>query len=349
MARGPCLPVAWVLEVAVNRWLVCGVEGVELGAEERRELAGLAPGGIVLFARNVRDHEQLRELVAELHELPGRPYVAIDLEGGRVNRLRRLVGELPSAALAAAAGGEAVEALGDALGAACAHFAIDVDFAPVVDVDRGGYVGGEGRCLGSAVEVVAAMASRHLCGVERWGVATCLKHYPGLGSGQVDSHRALPELDDLARDDEKVFWRLAAPQRAVMVAHALAPALGEACCPASLSRTVVGRLASCPCGPVIADDLEMGALERFGSLSERAAAALGAGCHQVLVCNALGARRAVVEAVQAWSEADAALGAALREAERRLETYGRGVLTAVEWGEVVERAERARELAGVSA
>lgn len=332
----------------MSRWLVCGASGYELGAEERRELEELAPGGVVLFARNVWDRVQLAELVAALHELPGRPYVAVDLEGGRVNRLRGLVGELPSPAQAAAAGAAAVAALGEALGAACAHFAIDVDYAPVVDVGRGGYIGGEGRCLGSTPGAVLPAAERHLAAIERFGVSTCLKHYPGLGSGQVDSHQALPELDDQAGADEEAFLRLSAPGRAVMVAHALAPSLGEARCPASLSRVVVSRLASWPCGPVIADDLEMGALGRYGSLPERAAAALAAGCHQVLVCNALAMRRPVVEAVRGWAAADPSLAAAVRAAERRLAAYGRGTLAAVDWGEVVARAARARELAGTT-
>lgn len=330
----------------MSGWLVCGVSGYELGEEERRGLEELAPGGVVLFARNVRDRVQLAELVAALHELPGRPYVAMDLEGGRVNRLRGPVGELPSPAQAAAAGAEAVEALGEALGAACAHFAVDVDYAPVVDVGRGGYVGGEGRCLGATPDAVVPMAERYMAAIERFGVSTCLKHYPGLGSGQVDSHQSLPELDDQAVADEEVFLRLCAPGRAVMVAHALALSLGEAHCPASLSRAVVGRLAGYPCGPVIADDLEMGALGRFGSIPERAAAALAAGCHQVLVCNALAMRRPVVEAVRGWAEADPSLGVALRTAEYRLAAYGRSALPAVEWDEVVARATRARELAG---
>ena len=134
-----------------------------------------------------------------------------------------------------------------------------------------------------------------------------------------------------------------------MIAHAMAPSLGEACCPASLSRTVVGRLGGYQVGPIIADDLEMGALGRFGTLTARASAALGAGCHQVLVCNALTARREVVEAVQAWAWRDAVLSAALRTAGTRLGSFGLGALRAVEWDEVAARAARARELAGISA
>lgn len=331
----------------MNPWLACGVSGVELEPAEQHELADLQPGGIVLFARNVRDRVQLGELVSALHELPGRPHVAIDMEGGRVNRLQSLLGPLPSPAQAAARGQAAIAALGEALGAACAHFGIDVDYAPVVDVGRGGTIGGEGRCLGDTPAAVAAAAELYLAGIESFSVGTCLKHYPGLGSGEVDSHHALPELDDSVAGDEELFWQLASPTRAIMVAHALAPALGEPCCPASLSRAVVGRLDRCPCGPVIADDLEMGALGRYGSMAERAAAALGAGCHQVLVCNALAWRRPVVEALVGWAEADPMLAQALSAAGRRLADYGRAAVTVVAWDEVETRVARSRELAGV--
>lgn len=333
----------------MNAWLACGVSGHELEPPERCELENLRPGGIVLFARNVRDRVQLAELVSALHELPGRPYVAIDMEGGRVNRLQSLLGALPSPASAAVRGLAAIAALGEALGAACAHFSIDVDYAPVVDVGRGGTIGGEGRCLGDTPEAVTAAAESYLAGIERYNVGTCLKHYPGLGSGEVDSHHALPELDESVRGDEEVFWHLASPVRAIMVAHALAFGLGEPYCPASLSRTVVGRLDRCPCGPVIADDLEMGALGRYGGIPERAAAALGAGCHQVLVCNALAWRRPVVDAIQGWAACDHTLAEALKAAERRLATYGRGVAGVVEWNEVEARVARARELAEVGA
>ncbi|HNX50359.1 MAG TPA: glycoside hydrolase family 3 N-terminal domain-containing protein [Thermoanaerobaculaceae bacterium] len=330
-----------------NSWLACGIGGVELNATERAELEALQPGGIVLFARNVQDRERLSDLTSSLRELSWQPYIAIDMEGGRVNRLAGLTGPLPAPARASENGPEALRALGEALGCACAYFGISVDYAPVVDVGRGGYVGGEGRCLGSTPDAVVAAAGHILAGIESFGVAACLKHYPGLGSGQVDSHRELPELDDWAAADEEVFRQLVTPARAIMVAHAMAPSLGEACCPASLSRVLVKRLDGVPVGPIIADDLEMGALGRFGPLPARAAAAMQAGCHQVLICNALSARREVVEAVLTWSESDVLLSAAVRAAGSRLAAYGQAPVRAVGWDEVEARAARARELAGI--
>jgi beta-N-acetylhexosaminidase len=331
----------------VSAFLACGVAGFALDAGERRLLDVLKPAGIVLFARNVADRDQLAALVRELRGLPSRPYVAIDLEGGRVNRLERLIGPLPAAAETARAGADVVRALAEAAGAACAHLGIGVDLAPVLDVARPeGFLASEARCLGSSPAEVRTAAGSFLQGLSAFGVAGCLKHYPGLGSGRVDSHRNLPVLDETVAADCELFRALASPGRAVMVAHALAPALGEGGCPTSLSRAVVGRLRTFA-APILADDLEMGALSAHGSISERAAAALGAGCDQVLVCNALAARREVVEHVSAAARRDPVLAATLRENVARSAGFGHGGLAEVTWDRVLELADRARALAGV--
>jgi beta-N-acetylhexosaminidase len=330
----------------MSTFLVCGVAGFALDGEERRLLEDLKPGGLVLFTRNVADRDQLASLVRELRGLPSRPYVAIDLEGGRVNRLERLIGPLPAAADAARAGDHAVRALAETAGAACAHLGIGVDLAPVLDVARPeGFLASEERCLGASPDDVRTAAGIFLHGLSAFGVVGCLKHYPGLGSGRVDSHRNLPVLDETVAADCALFRALAAPGRAVMVAHALAPALGEADCPASLSRAVVGRVRAFA-APVLADDLGMGALSAHGSVSERAAAALGAGCDQVLVCNALAARREVAEHVDAAARRDPALAAMLRESAARSGGFGRDELAEVAWDSVLELADEARALAG---
>jgi beta-N-acetylhexosaminidase len=331
----------------VNPWLVCGVGGSSLDGAERRLLEKLRPGGIILFARNVAERKELEELAGELRVLPSHPYLAVDLEGGRVNRLEGVLGPLPPPAEAAACGPEALAALGAALGAACAHLGIDVDYAPVVDVAReDGWLAGERRCLGATPAEVVDAARPLIEGIEGCGVRTCLKHYPGLGSGEVDSHRELPLLSDEVCEDEAAFRALAAPQRAVMVAHALCPALGEPVAPASLSSTVVRRLRRVGCGPVIADDLGMGALAAYGSLPERAAAALLAGCDQVPVCNALGEREAIVDHVRGWAGRDPLLAAALGRSALAVASFGRPTPPAVAWGEVGRRWEKARRACG---
>ena len=332
-----------------HAFLVCGIPGTSLADDERRLLGEVRPGGVILFARNVGSREELAELVREVRALPCAPYVSIDMEGGRVNRRARGGGPPPSPAAAATAGADAVEALGAAIGAACAHFGIGVDFAPAVDLGRpDGWVRTEGRCFACDVDGVVAAATAFLAGLERFGVAGCLKHYPGLGSGAVDSHKDLPLLDDGAAGDERAFLALLRPGRGVMVAHAVAPSLGEPVLPASLSATVIGRLRGSACSPVLSDDLEMGALAAFGSFAERAAACLAAGCDQATVSNTMSARLEVVEQVLRWSARDPVLAARLRSAQRRTVGWGRGELADVEWGEVERLAERARALAGVA-
>ncbi len=335
----------------MNHFLACGVAGTELGDGERRLLAELAPGGVVLFARNVASCEQLKALVEELRALPGPPAVSIDLEGGRVNRLRALLGPLPSAAEAAAAGVEACQALGEAAGAACAYFGINLDLAPVLDVAwPKGWLAGEGRCWGRDGATVTWFAGAFLAGLESFGVRGCLKHYPGLGSGAVDSHRELPALGDGVREEERVFRALAAPQRAVMVAHAMCPQLGDGFAPASLSATIVGRLGGLPCGLVLADDLEMGALADWGGVSERATAALGAGCDQVILSNLLEERANLVASVNRAAAGDRYLAARLRGGRRRVDAFRQGVgLREVSWSEVERAADAARRLAGTAA
>jgi beta-N-acetylhexosaminidase len=330
----------------VSAFLACGIAGPSLGREERRLLETLRPGGIVLFARNVVERSQLRALTGELRCLPSRPYVAVDLEGGRVNRLEPILGPLPSPAAAARAGLPAVRALGRAVGVACAHFGITVDFAPVVDVARpDGWLGAESRCLGVSPAKTARAAAEFLAGLESFGVAGCLKHYPGLGSGMVDSHHELPVLDASVRQDVAVFRDLAHPQRGVMVAHALAPALGDGVRPASLSPVVMGGLEQPGYGPVLSDDLEMGALASFGALPDRAVAAIAAGCDQVLVCNALDERAAVAERVTREAERDAALAARLERSAARLAPFTLDAPPEVPWPLVVELVGRARALA----
>ena len=109
---------------------------------------------------------------------------------------------------------------------------------------------------------------------------------------------------------------------------------------------MAGRLSGRGCGPVVADDLEMGALARFGSIPERAAAALGAGCDQVLVCNALHVRAAVASHVASAAGRDPALSAALRAGAARVAGFGRGELPDVAWERVLRLADRSRALAG---
>ncbi len=308
--------------------LIAGIPGPELDPATAAALTEVHPLGVILFARNVRSPGQVRELAAALEELEPAPLVAVDLEGGAVNRLAGLWGTLPSPARAAASGRRAVRALGEAAGAACRALGIHLDLAPVVDLaHERGLLARQGRCLGDEPERVATLAGVFLDGLEAWGVGGCLKHFPGLGPVPEDTHEVLPELaGDAARIAPHLepFERLAVRVRAVMVAHVRVPGLGSGELPATLDREVAMRAAALPGGPVVlSDDLDMGALEGVGSLPERAARALGAGCHGLLVCRSLDALPEVAARLRAEAEARPGSRARLEEAVARLDTLRR--------------------------
>jgi beta-N-acetylhexosaminidase len=271
--------------------LVVGLPGPTLEPGQRKVLELVQPAGVVLFARNVETADQVRELVGGLIDLDPRPFVAIDLEGGVVNRLTAIWGELPSAAAAATAGRRAVRALGEAAGAACRSLGIHLDLAPVVDLDRShAVVSRQGRCLAADPERVATLARIFSSGLTSWGIRGCLKHFPGLGEVQADTHEELPVLGlgaaDLAPHLE-VFSLLTEDIPLVMMGHVIVPGLGDAERPASLSPTIVKRAAALPGSPLIlSDDIEMGALADCGDLPELVEAALAARNHGVLICKA---------------------------------------------------------------
>ncbi len=308
--------------------LVVGLPSVRLGAEERRVLEQVQPTGVILFARNIDSPEQTRELVASLQELEPRPFVAVDLEGGVVNRLEGLWGDLPTAAEAGTAGRRAVRALGEAAGAACCSLGIHLDLAPVVDLKYpNGLLDRQGRCFSDDPERVAVLARIFTEGLAEWGVTGCCKHFPGLGAVPTDTHEELPIFDPGEEELKRhlgVFEALASEIPVVMVGHVVVPGLGDAERPASLSRAVVERAAGLPGAPVVlSDDLEMGALEGWGDLPERVDAALRARNHGVLVCNAFDRLEEISSHLTELSAADSGLGSRLLEMAARMGTLRR--------------------------
>ncbi len=271
--------------------LFLGFEGVRLSAEERRILARVEPAGLVLFARNVGTAGQLAELLRELRDLLPGAIVAVDAEGGRVDRLRGVVGPAPSAADLARRPPATARRAGRWVGSALARFGFDLDLAPVVDLDHGRQGNAlDGRCLGHDPRRVTARASAFLSGLHDAGVGGCLKHFPGLGAADLDTHTepariALGERE-LAPGLEP-FRRLAAAAECALVGHAIYPALDPLRRPASLSPVIAsGRLrgATGLRRALLSDDLEMGALAPWGDLPELGALALTAGCDALLFC-----------------------------------------------------------------
>lgn len=305
--------------------LVVGIPDAELSADQIETLEGVQPAGVILFARNIDSADQTRTLVSRLRELETPPFVAVDLEGGIVNRLSGLWGDLPSPAEASGAGRRAVLALGEAAGAACRHLGIQIDLAPVVDLDcPGGCLGGQGRCLSDDPERLVVLAKLFNDGLATWGVTGCSKHFPGLGWVPVDTHEELPVLDKSEAElalQISVFEQLGPVFPAVMMAHVVVPSLGDAERPASLSRTLVEMAGSLPGSPVVlSDDIEMGALDEWGDLPERVALALAARNHGVLVCKSFDRLDDIVGHINELAATDSTISSRITETAARMGT-----------------------------
>jgi beta-N-acetylhexosaminidase len=296
-----------------------GIAGPTLTPWERVILEERPPGAVILFRRNIESAEDLARLIEAVRSLPGRPLLILDQEGGSDDRLRDLVGPFPSFHASARAG--LAEVAGEVAGRACAFLGFDVDLAPVVDrrlPGAGEYDLGERAAASDPVENVAA-GRVFLGGLQARGVGGCLKHFPGLGRARFDTHEDLPVLaEDVLQleADLRPFRVLHELAGAVMVSHA---ALEPESAPASLSPEVATRLLRDAVGfegVTLSDDLEMGALARFGGLPERSAAAVNAGCDLVFVCSRTGEYPACVDAVR-----DAVAAQRLDEALRRVAVY----------------------------
>ncbi len=292
-----------------------GIRGTRLEAEERELLLHPQIGGVILFARNYDSPEQLAALTREIHALRTPALlIAVDQEGGRVQRFQQGFTRLPAVGRLAEVydrDPEQATALAQASGYLMAlelgAVGVDLSFAPVLDLGLGisGIIGD--RAFHSDPEAVAKLADAYIGGMHRAGMAATGKHFPGHGSIAPDSHLELPRderpWDAILAADLVPFERLARSGiDAMMTAHVVYPALDER--PASFSQRWIneilrGRLGFD--GVVFSDDLGMQAACELGDYPSRALAALEAGCDMVLVCNELEEIPALLQSLPAPS------------------------------------------------
>ncbi len=287
--------------MANPRACILSVSGTKLTGDERKFLTSKTPWGVILMGRSCESPAQVRALVEEIWSALGREaLIFIDQEGGRVRRLRPPAwpdfaapgryGELYRKDRAA--GIEAVWLHHRLMASELEPMGIRADCAPVVDLRHPGAhdIVGD-RSFGDAPDMVAALAQAALDGLEAGGVAGVIKHLPGHGRAQVDSHHSMPVVlegaEELAAD--------IAPFRAVndaamgMTAHLLFDAwdkdLPATHSPAIISGVIRGQIGFD--GLLMTDDLGMKALG--GTLASRASRALEAGCDVILHCAGLDA------------------------------------------------------------
>ena len=317
-----------VLRRTVSQLFMVGVPGPTLDPETRAFLHEHPPGGVVLFKRNVQSATQLRRLITDLHGLGAGvpPLIAIDHEGGRVDRLRlRPFTHFPPSATVGAPGSvRVVQAVAEAMGRELAAIGIDLDFAPVHDirVNPRNEVSGD-RAFGSTATIVARLGVAAATGLLRGGVLPCGKHFPGHGRTLGDSHKLLPRVAASRRTLQATelvpFARaIAAGIPALMTAHVVYPALDPKH-PATLSPAIATTLLRNRLGftgTLFSDDLEMQAVAGRLPPDRLAPAVLSAGCDMLVACQSqvateqamLGLERAIEHGVVPTERVIEALG-----------------------------------------
>lgn len=279
--------------------LMLDLKGPQLQAEEKEMLLHPLTGGVILFSRNFESAEQLASLSETIHKLRSpRLLIAVDHEGGRVQRFREGFTVLPAVARLGELydtdvrkAEQLAELTGWLMAIELRAVGIDFSFAPVLDIGHGVSVVIGDRSFHSNPQVIAELAHAYMHGMQKSGMAAVGKHFPGHGSVEADTHTDIA-IDrrcyaDISSDDLVPFERMIRyGLPAVMTAHVQYPEVDPQA--ATFSRFWLGEVLRKRLefqGVIFSDDLSMHAAKKVGSMSDRAAMALEAGCDMVLVCN----------------------------------------------------------------
>jgi beta-N-acetylhexosaminidase len=290
--------------------LIIDIAGLSLTRQDRLRLKHPLVGGMILFARNWQDREQLTALCASIKKLRPDLLIAVDHEGGRVQRFKtdgfthlppmRVLGDmwmaLPRAGKHAGPldATQAASACGYVLGAELRACGVDLSFTPVLDLDYGGSAVIGDRAFLRDPRVVSLLAKSLMHGLLQSGMANCGKHFPGHGFVAADSHTEIPvdkrTLKTILADDAAPYRWLSTTLSSVMPAHVIFPKVDAR--PAGFSSRWLNDILRGQMGfggAIFSDDLSMAGARRLDgrdlTYTEAAVAALQAGCDMVLLCN----------------------------------------------------------------
>jgi len=289
--------------------IMMDLRGSTLEADEREMLIHSLVGGVILFSRNYESPDQIATLIKTVHALrEPKLLVAVDHEGGRVQRFRNGFTQLPACHLIGEQYDENnkqgllfAEHAGWLMAVELRAVGVDISFAPVLDLYKGvSQVIGD-RAFHRNAECVADMAKHYMEGMKRAGMSAVGKHFPGHGAVKEDSHHAVPmdyrRYEDIQMDDLIAFERLIhAGLAAIMPAHVIYPVVDDK--PAGFSAVWLKKILRGQLGfqgTIFSDDISMAGAEVVGSYKERAQKALDAGCDMVLVCNNQQAARDILD------------------------------------------------------
>lgn len=287
----------------IGQLFFIGVPGPGLDETSKRLMTEISPGGVCLFARNIKDAMQTRDLLNGLREAPPVvPFLSVDQEGGLVDRLKRILAPMPGANKIRTTGDATT--MGEIIAETLRILGFNMDFAPVVDViDEARLQTSNGlftRAFGLSPQNVVELAGSFLTALQTAGCLGCLKHFPGLGASEVDSHEELPHVDislsvleNVDLYPYKTLFASAAPA-SVMIGHACYPRLdlqekdqNGKLLPSSLSKNIVSSLLRNDLGfegLAITDDLEMGAILNTYGIGDACKMALNAGADMLAIC-----------------------------------------------------------------
>ena len=280
-------------EKKAGQLMLVGMDGTGPSAAFQKELQENHYGGVILFDRNMEDPAQVKTLNTRLQSLaqPAPLFIGVDEEGGQVARMKDKLPAPPSQeAIGRTGKPERAEAWAIKIGKQLKALGFNLNLAPVADVGSGA-----GRSYSKDPATAALYVEQALAGYGKVPLMACLKHFPGLGKGEEDTHKGRVTVsasrDTLEREDmlpfRQALERFPEPRFAIMVTHVEYPAL-DPDWPASLSQVIMGDLLREQLqfgGLIITDDLTMGAIAGRWPLEEAAVRALQAGADLVMVCH----------------------------------------------------------------
>lgn len=269
---------------------------IQAGEGTQTALNEYAVGGLIYFDQNIKDEEQLKEMLAGTASMSRYPiFLGVDEEGGSVSRVASSSVEVIQVGDMASIGetGDTTQAYetGLTIGSYLKELGFDLDFAPVADVAEAGEGELGDRVFGSDAALVGDMVANVVDGLEGTGVSSCLKHFPGIGDVEGDTHEGRVEttktLDEMRASDFRPFQAgIDAGADFVMVSHVTASAVDESGVPSSLSKTIVTDVLRNELGfegIIITDALDMGAITEYYTSEEAAVQAILAGADMLLM------------------------------------------------------------------
>jgi beta-N-acetylhexosaminidase len=279
----------------IGQLLIIGFDDTEMSPPLRSLLTRVQPAGVILFARNITSGEQTHALLKECRACVSTPlFTCVDMEGGRVDRFRDVLGSAPSAADVFATGDPKLyRRHGMAIGESCRALGFNTDFAPVVDLAfEASRSVMSSRTVSADPEEVISYAREFLAGLRSAKVLGAIKHFPGLGEANLDTHQELPSVD---KSWKKLWNADIIPYRAlrrdspmILVGHAAYPAVTRDCTPASLSKkwiTDILRQRIGYRGLIVSDDLEMGGVLKAAPIEQAPVEHIRAGGDLCLICH----------------------------------------------------------------